>query len=206
MLSAAPTVSASLAETLVKAIEHAGNQLALLVDRDISFQGTHLEYAPLEELPVRVEGGPERIVTAVYLAFSGDIDGHIILSFTPEAAAYLATILLMTDDGADLQSPTMRYLADSMVGELGNVAAAGFLNAVAEAAAMTIHPSPPCVVHDMLGALLDSVIVEMASSETRFGLLLRTVFVVEDNHFAGDLILLPSLASCERLERILAAH
>lgn len=197
-----PVLSASVASVLQDALAHAGSQLSLLVEREIAFHGSRPEYARLEDLPLHIEGSFERPVTAIYLAFSGGLDGHVVLSFTPDAAAYLARTILMSDD--DLDSPTMRYLADSMLGELGNVAVAAFLNAVADAVGISVYPTPPCVVHDMLGAVLDSVITEVAMEQS-YGLLLRTLFVIDGDPFGGDLILLPSQASCARLEAMLAA-
>lgn len=196
-----PAISDAVSAVLVEALAQAGDQLGALVDREIAFRGSHLDCVPLEELPQHIEAGPESPVTAVYIAFSGGIDGHVVLSFTPMAAAYLARTLLMND--GDLDAPAMRYLADSMLGELGNVAASSFLNAVAAAAGITVLPSPPCVVHDMWGAVLQSVVVEVAEEQS-FGLLLHTDFIIDGDPFAGNLVLLPSLASCDRLERSIA--
>lgn len=202
-MDARPVLSPSLTSALVAALGHAGAQLGAFVEREIEFRSSRIEYVRLEELPLQVEGGPERPVTAVYLAFSGGIDGHVVLGFTPEAAGFLGRTLLMQD--ADLDSPSLLYLGDSMVGELGNVACSAFLNAVANAAQLTAMPTPPSVVHDMWGAILDTVVVEVAQEQS-FGLLLKADFIVDGDPFAGNLILLPSLASCTRLEQLFASN
>jgi chemotaxis protein CheC len=198
---AVPVLPASLAAIFMKALTHAGAQLAELVGRDIAFVGSHAEYMRLEDLPLCYDQGPESAVTTVYLAFSGGIEGHVVLTMRPDAADNLSRILLMYDAGLD--SPDLRYLADSMVGELGNVAASAFLNAVADAAHLRVLPTPPVVVHDMWGAVLQSVVVEVAQEQS-YGILVGANIIVEGNPLGGTLILLPSLASCKRLEAVLA--
>lgn len=202
-MNARPELSPALTGALVGALSHAGAQLGAFVEREIAFHGSHVEYVRLEDLPECVAGGPERQVTAVYLAFSGGIEGHVVLGFTPEAASFLARTLLMQD--IDLNSPALQYLGDSMVGELGNIACSAFLNAVANAVHLTALPTPPSVVHDMWGAILDTVVAEVAQEQS-FGLLLSADFVVDGDPFAGYLVLLPSLASCARLEQLFSGN
>ncbi|HEY8286021.1 MAG TPA: chemotaxis protein CheC [Chloroflexota bacterium] len=198
---AIPVINASLATVFLDALAHAGGQLAELVERDIIFRGSNVAYVRLEELPLCHADGPETPVTAVYLAFSGGIDGHVVLSMTPEAAGRLSRILLMYD--TDLDTPELLFLADSMVGELGNIIASAFLNAVANEAGLTVFPTPPCVVHDMWGAVLQSVVVEVAQEQS-YGILVESSLIVDGDPLEGTLIVLPSLASCMRLEEVLS--
>ncbi len=198
---AIPVIHASLATVFLEALAHAGSQLAELVERDIVFRGSRVAYIRLEELPLCHEDGPETPVTAVYLGFSGGIDGHVVLSMTPEAAGRLSRILLMYD--TELDTPELLFLADSMVGELGNIIASAFLNAVANAAELTVFPTPPCVVHDMWGAVLQSVVVEVAQEQS-YGILVESSLIVDGDPLQGTLIVLPSLESCKRLEESLS--
>ena len=196
-----PVLPPSLAAVFMDALAFAGTQLGGLVERDIQFQGSHAAYARLEDLLQSYDRGPESPVTAVYVAFSGDIDGHVLLCMTPDTADFLSRMLLMCDD---IDTPQMRYLADSVVGELGNVATSAFLNAVADTVKLTVLPAPPCVVHDMWAAVLQSIVVEVAQTQA-YGILVETRIVVEGAAMAGTLVLLPSLASCRRMESILSA-
>src|SRR5579864_661388 len=101
IIGSIPVLSASLRTVFVDALAQAGTQLSLLVDRQIDFRVVDVECVLLEDLPARIEGGPEQCVTAVYLAFNGGLDGHVVLSFKPDAAAYLAQVVLMLDDAPD---------------------------------------------------------------------------------------------------------
>jgi len=198
-----PELPASLAAVFLDALAHAGDQLSLLVERDIAFSGSRVGYVRLEDLPLSHSDGAESPVTAVYLAFSGGIDGHVVLSMSASSSERLSQTLLMYD--ADIDTPTLRYLADSMLGEIGNVAASAFLNAVADVTHLTVLPTPPCVIHDMWGAVLQSVVVEMAADQA-YGILVETSLNVDGDPLGGTLVLLPTLASCKRLEELLAAQ
>lgn len=198
---AIPVINASLATAFLDALAQAGAQLAELVERDIVFRGSNVATVRLEELPLCHAEGPETPVTAVYLAFSGGIEGHVVLSMAPEAAGRLSRVLLMYD--TDLDTPELLFLADSMVGELGNIIASAFLNAVANAAGLTVLPTPPCVIHDMWGAVLQSVVVEVAQEQS-YGILVESSLVIDGDPLDGSLVVLPSLQSCKRLEEALA--
>lgn len=170
------------------------------MDRDVRLRGTEASCVRLEHLPYVLNGG-DRLVTAVYLAFTGDLDGHVMLAFSPVMARQMAAALLMEQTPSDEELSPMET---SALGEVGNITTASFLNAVAEVCHIAVCPSPPFVVQDMVGALLDGIIVEM-SMETSYALLLHTTFEVEGEHVEGALILLPSASSYAQLEEYFAA-
>ncbi len=192
-------ISDTLTRVLIDAVGCAGENLSILMDRQIRLQGTAVERVRLERLPDLLTSG-ERLVTAVYLAFSGDIDGHVMLTLAPEMAAQLAATLLMAPVADPLALDPME---SSALGEVGNITAAAFLNAVAAACDLSVLPSPPTVVQDMVGALLADIIVEMAM-ESAYALLLHTVFEVEGERLSGDLSLLPTATACAYLEGVLS--
>lgn len=193
------TVSPRLTEIFIQAADYAGTQLSLFMERDVCLRGTGVERVRLEQLPALLDGD-DRLVTAIYLAFSGDIDGHVMLTFAPEMAAQFAATLLMEPAPEDWTLTPMQH---SALGEVGNITTASFLNAIANACALSVLPSPPFVTQDMVGALLDNVILEM-SMESVYALLLHTIFEVDGDRMQAALILLPSAASCAQLEGLLA--
>ncbi len=186
-------VAPPLAHALISAVTYAGEQLSGLVDCPIRLQGTNVERLRLEDLPGLREG-EERLVTAVYLQFDGPFEGHVVLSFSPEAAAQLSEKLLMEP----VEQP-LSAMAESALGEVGNIVTASFLNAIANAVDYTVHPSPPVVVHDMIGALLSNVVLELALDSSH-ALLVHTLFEVGGERLQGELILLPTDLSCDTLE------
>lgn len=191
-------VSPHLTSVLFDAARSAGEQLSMFLERDVRLQGTAARRVRLEQVTGLLDG-EDRLITAVYLAFSGDVDGHVMLAFAPEMAAQMAAALLMEDppDGYAL-SP----MQASALGEVGNITTSAFLNAVAGAYGMCIYPSPPAVAQDMVGALLDGIILDLAMQST-YALMLHTTFEVAGDRLQGALVLLPSATSYERLEGLL---
>lgn len=192
-------VSPPLADLLRHAVSYAGTQLTQLMEREIHMQGTHVESVPLEQLPGLLQG-EDRIVTAVYLGFSGDCAGHVVLAFAPDKARQLAEILLMMPAG---EGDELSEMEQSVLGEVGNITTAAFLNAIADACRLGLHPSPPVVVQDMIGALLSNIVVALALEATH-ALLLHTIIEADGERLQGDLLLLPDAASCALLEERVA--
>lgn len=108
----------------------------------------------LEEVPA-VAGDSTHIRVAVYTQLSGDHPGHACFLFEPATAQYLAD--RMVGPG---EPPALR---ESALSELCNVAGSAVLNAVSDAEDMALIPSPPLMVQDMGGAVLQSVAAALAT-------------------------------------------
>jgi len=196
-----PVLSSRLSAVLLQAVSFAGEQLSLLLEREITLQGTNLRSLRLEELPDFLDDGAEdRDVVGVHLSFSGDADGHVILSFSPDSALRLAAHVMMMDPS---EVTEMTDMERSVLGEVGSITAASFLTAVADACRLVLHPSPPTVVEEMIGALLSKVLGEMAI-EAPQAVLLHTVLHLDADQLQGDLMLLPSASACALVEVRLA--
>jgi chemotaxis protein CheC len=86
--------------------------------------------------------------------------------------------------------------------EVGNAMASFFLNAVAGNAGVTLHPSPPAVMMDMAGAVLDIALSQiMEHSDDTF--IVRSSFRANDQEVDGDFLVLrsPELLNILQLER-----
>jgi len=76
--------------------------------------------------------------------------------------------------------------------ELGNIIGSSFLNAIADSLGLALRPSPPEVILDMAGAILDIAFVEiLQESDDIF--VAETVFGTEDRQANGTFMVIPSL-------------
>jgi chemotaxis protein CheC len=66
-------------------------------------------------------------------------------------------------------------LEKSALGELGNLCGSFFLNSLAKSVGASFRPSPPAVVVDMLGAILD-IVVATAGRAAEYVLLMQANF------------------------------
>jgi len=140
-------------------------------------------------------GGPEVPVAGLYVGFSGGLEGHGLMLLPIDEARRLAAGLveglidrddpLAADDGSGL-APIER----SALEEIANVAVSSVLSSLGDELDEQIHPHVPVFVHDMAGAILDSIVTDAARSDgTVFAA--RTTFTHDGRDSTGVLLVVP---------------
>lgn len=94
-------------------------------------------------------------------------------------------------------------LAESAIGELGNIVGSAFVNALADHANLILHPSPPTVINDMAIALVESVYAEVLSQGGDV-VMMDAIFEDHSGRTAGLLIVAPDPVSIDRLQKVAA--
>ncbi len=145
-------------------------------------------------------GGEENLVLGAYLSISGDITGHVMLLFPVDRALECVDLMCGQAPGTTVEPDE---LAQSAVGELGNIVGSAFVNALADDLNLILHPSPPTIIHDMAIALVQSVYAEVLSQGGDV-VMMDAVFEDEKGRTAGLLIVAPDPASIERLMKVAA--
>lgn len=131
-------------------------------------------------------GGPDTLVLGSYLSVAGDVTAHVMLLFPVPKALEIVDLM----SGQDLGTATeVDDYARSAIGELGNIVGSAFINALADAAKLILHPSPPLVVHDMANALVTSVYAEILQQGSV--VMIDTVFEDGNGNIAGLLVVAP---------------
>lgn len=120
-----------------------------------------VEAIPIGQVAERA-GGPEEEMVGVYLVLGGGLRGQTILILSLSNALHLADLLMGEKPGTATRLGAMER---SALAEMGNMMVSSFLNAVA---ALTerpelLRPSPPAVMVDMLGAILNVIITPVAA-------------------------------------------
>ena len=80
-------------------------------------------------------------------------------------------------------------LEQSALGEVGNITGTFFLNAVANALNIIIHPSPPVVLIDMAGAILDIAMVDILQEGDEVSIV-ETSYVINDYGTNGTFLII----------------
>ncbi len=135
--------------------------LSNMVGRTISNGDPLVEAVPLPQIAMRT-GDLEAEMVGVYLVMQSGLRGQALLILPVTCALRLADLLMNEPLG------TATYLGEmerSVLAEIGNMAVSSFLNAVATnaGAAELLRPSPPAVMVDMLGAILDVIVTPVAA-------------------------------------------
>jgi chemotaxis protein CheC len=182
-----------------KGMTNAINGLSQMVGRDFQINSIGIRKIPAKEMPY-VLGGPERMVIGVYITFSGASNGHILLAHQPEFA-YSILDLLMGDPPGTCKG--LDEMTQSALGEMGNITGTFFLNAVADSLGILLEPSPPVVLLEMAGAILDIALAEILTERDDV-FIAETSFGVSDQTIQGTFLIMPN-ASFMKLPLITAA-
>jgi chemotaxis protein CheC len=173
---------------VIRGIDSAMSGLATMVNQQIRISSLSLKQVPAKDAPDLL-GGSEKLVIGIYLTFTGDAAGHIMLIHQPEIAFAITDILLGNDPGT---TRSLQAMEQSALAELGNIIGSSFLNAIADSLGLALRPSPPEVILDMAGAILDIAFVEiLQESDDIF--VAETVFGTEDRQANGTFMVIPSL-------------
>ncbi len=171
-----------------RGIEHSIAGLSEMVGRDVKVKN-HVNPARIEvKDAAELLGGAEALTVAVYLRVGGSATGHMVLVYSPETAYELVDMLLGLAPGTTQELEPMER---SALGEMGNIMGSFFLNAVADATGVELLPSPPAVMMDMAGSILDSVLAEIMM-ETDEVLVADTIFGTSDRQINGTFLVMPS--------------
>ncbi|MBI4926132.1 MAG: chemotaxis protein CheC [Anaerolineae bacterium] len=176
----------TLQEVAGAGIHNAARGFSNLVGHQISVNQPQVKVVPLLEIPRHV-GGLENEAIGIYLRAEGDISVQIML-IIPYAKALLLVDLLM--DVAPGTTTQLGSLERSALGEVGNMTASFFMNAVANMTGTSVRPTPPAVMVDMVGAILD-IIIATSGSISENVILMQANFADGERSLATDFWVIP---------------
>jgi chemotaxis protein CheC len=185
-----------VALTFSRAMKRAGEAMGAMSGQVIEVQTPMLRRCSASDV-LAMAGGPEAVVLAIYVAITGSLKGHALLLFSPVDAHRLADILLAGLLGPgelplDTASDPLVFdeLELSALQESGNVTISAFLNELGMHLHDPISPTPPQVVIEMAGAVMDAVLLDLVSEQDQV-LAAKTQFSEGGRAIDGTLLILP---------------
>ncbi len=128
----------------------AATSLSQMLGRAVDINVPKAFALPLADA-VEATGDPAESVTGVALELEGSLAGIVLLLIQPQGADTLCN-LLGVEPGSEV--------ADSALGEIGNILGASYLNALSAMTGLTLLPSTPQVLNDLLGAIVSTVLAQ----------------------------------------------
>lgn len=175
-------------EIVTKGVTNAIAGLGEMMGQEVVLTSMKARHIAVKDAAALV-GGPEVTTAAIYLSISGSASGHMVVIYHPATAFELIDMLLDQPAGTSIELGEMEQ---SVLGEMGNVFGSFFLNAIGDATDLDLRVSPPAVMMDMAGAILDAVLAEIML-EMDEALVLETVFGTHDRQINGSFLCLPSI-------------
>jgi len=160
---------------------NAGTALGQMLGKSVDISVPTAAVLPLAEA-VAIAGEPDELRHGVVVPIVGDMDAIVVLLFPDADARTLCGIYGIEPDTPDGQS---------MLGEVGNILGTNYINVLAQMVAMELEPAPPQVVEDMLGSILESVLLGRGE-DIDHALILDSALQVEEEQCSLSFLLLPA--------------
>jgi chemotaxis protein CheC len=155
--------------------------------REITAVSPEVQMVSLSHLSM-VAGDPERAVVAVYLGVQGAVSGHILMAFSESMALGLVDMLLSQPEGT---TSDLGDLEISALAEAGNVAGSCFLTTIADWVDLTLPPTPPVVIHEMCGAILDTLAAQLALEAHDQAMMIDAQFTCDGQVVGASFVMVP---------------
>ncbi|MFN7037588.1 MAG: chemotaxis protein CheC [Bellilinea sp.] len=168
-----------------------------LLGHKLEFGDPDVKVVPLAQIPMMV-GGPENEAVGIYLRAEGDFNAQIMMILPLEKAFQLVDLLMEQPEGS---TAFLGSLERSALGEVGNMTGTFFMNAVANVLGREIRPTPPAVMVDMVGAILD-IIVATTGGVSDQVLLIQTYFKDGSRSVLTDFWVIPDAQSLQALRQV----
>jgi len=160
--------------------------LSQMAGQEIKVVSLNVNKVLIKDIP-DMFGGPEALIIAVYLEISGNSNGHMVVVYQPKVAFDLVDLLLGQPSGTTTALDDMER---STLGEMGNIMGSFFLNYISDTTGSSYQPSPPAVMMDMAGAILDAALANvLAFGDTTY--IVETVFGTNDRQVSGMFLVIP---------------
>ena len=174
---------------------HAITGLSKLLKKRVDVSITNVDLIPVKII-YNFFNGPESMVSVVYIeGYSEGFRGMMFLIFPhPEAMR----IVEIAAGGERVDEKHWDEFSLSVLKEIGNIMCGSYLTALSTFVNKKLLQSVPQVSHDMLGAVMDSVLVDL-SMESDYALVLETAFTLGSNACKGFLFFVPTQESLDTI-------
>jgi chemotaxis protein CheC len=174
---------------------NAASALAQFLNRKIDMAVPSASIMDFKAIPAII-GGPDKTVMGIFLKVMGEISGRFLLLIPEKTSLKLLHTLI---PGCEIDTPLkMGELESSCMREVGNILAGAFLNALSVITQTPMLNSLPSMTYDMAGAMIDSIVADMASISDKV-LMIETSFIESEEDLRIHIFLLPDPASLQLL-------
>ncbi len=175
-----------LQEIAKEGLHSAANGLSTMVGTTLTVKNPCVKTVKVTDIPSAL-GGPENEAVGIYLKAEGDMAGHFMLVIPYEKAMEMVDMLMEVPSGT---TQNLGSIERSALAEVGNLTASFFLNAVAAMTGISSRPTPPAVMVDMIGAILD-IIVAATGGINEYVLTFQAMFNYADRSVDADFWVIP---------------
>lgn len=171
---------------------NAATSLSVMLNRRIDMSVPKATIVGFNELE-SIMGSEDLLVAAIYLEFTGDIQGTIMFVLNQDSAKNLISLLMGIEVNPE-ESDVFSEFEISALQEVGNILAGAYLGAVSRFTKLTMKLSVPSFAFDMIGAVLSVPLIEFGHLSDR-ALFIETDFLYGCDSIKGDFLVIPDMES-----------
>ncbi len=175
-------------------ILNAAKGMSDMVGEQLTVSQPLVKRIPIREIS-NLLGGPEAEAVGIYLRVEGQIGGQMMLVVPYPKALELVDLMMSVPIGT---TQTLGSIERSALQELGNLTGSFFLNAVAATTGLNSRPSPPAVLVDMIGAIID-IILATSDTLSETVLMLQAKFMRDGREADADFWIIPDRTTIENM-------
>lgn len=172
---------------------NAATSLSNMLQSRINMAVPKVWLVPLEDLHQAL-GEPETIQVALYLKVEGGASGKAMFVLPVKSAEVITRKLLMMSETPDIFN---NELAQSALREVGNILVSSFVIALSEFSGILLQPSIPALGIDMIGAMVDAVLLEEGRIDDNILIIDTLLTGMED--MEGKFLFIPGEGSLDKL-------
>lgn len=173
---------------------NAATALSQMLGKPVDMDVPDVRLLDLNET-VEYLGGPENLILGILIELGGEVNGMLLYALEESFASEMIEAVL----GKKPESITaLDEMELSFVGEIGNILAGSYVNALSALTGLTANISVPTINADMAGAILSVPAVEFAARGSRV-LFIDDRFRLGSAGIKSNMILIPELGSLERI-------
>ena len=171
---------------------NAATALSQMVSETINITVPSVKVLPLEKVADFL-GGPEKNVFVIYLEVLKEMQGTMLTIFDEESASFFSKKLL-NQEKFDITSD----ISQSALKEVGSILCGSYLSALSQLVGVGSVANVPAMACDMLGAILDFILVEIGQVAEEV-LLIETELFVEGKKLDCSQLFLPKPDALEKV-------
>ncbi len=169
---------------------HAATALSQILLERVQMTVPHVSIMPLSQVD-QVLGGPEQVVSGIFMRVFGNAPGKIVFLFSEDEALSLADSVIRNNLGQ-----TDTDFRESALKEIANIMTGAYLYALTRLTGFNILPSVPALATDMAGAIINTALLDLGTVGD-FALLIETQFSLTTRKINGHFFLVPDPDSLE---------
>jgi chemotaxis protein CheC len=182
-------LSALVQDMAQAGMRRAAQGLSSMVGETLTVTEPTIQVVPITQITELI-GGPENEAVGIYLRAEHKLSGQIMMIMPYPKALELVDLLMQAPLGT---TKNLGSIERSALAELGNLTGSFFINAVADLTGLEGRPSPPAVVVDMVGAILNILLASWDGISENV-LLIKTNFLRDGHETQASFWVIPDSA------------